>query len=130
MGSLPTICAKMECYRTAVLNGRCRDHQLPAFAGNFRSSRLPSDWKNRREIVMNRDKGICYLCGDPGADSVDHVNQSMDDDHSLDNLAAVHDMMPPHCHKRKTAMEGVEARKGNMIKKNFNQYDSGSSSPF
>lgn len=119
MGSVPTVCVKADCYDTAIANGRCREHQLPAFSGNFRKDRLPSDWRARREIVMQRDRGICYLCGEPGADTVDHVNQSMDDDHSLENLAAVHDLMPPHCHKRKTAMEGVMAREGNRIKKAY-----------
>lgn len=62
-----------------------------------------------RHQVLKRDKYVCHLCGKPGADSVDHVIAG--DDHSRDNLRAVHDASFPHCHKKKTAMEAVQARK-------------------
>lgn len=59
---------------------------------------------------MRRDKGICYICNKPGADTIDHVVQG--DDHSLENLKAVHDRTPPHCHRKKSSSEGHQAKQG------------------
>jgi 5-methylcytosine-specific restriction endonuclease McrA len=58
---------------------------------------------------MTRDRGVCYLCGEPGADTVDHIVPG--DDHSLPNLAAVHDRVAPHCHRAKSSREGTDARR-------------------
>jgi 5-methylcytosine-specific restriction protein A len=66
-------------------------------------------------VVLRRDKGICYLCGEAGADTVDHIVAG--DDHSLPNLASVHDRIPPHCHRLKSSNEGNEAKKNNRIKR-------------
>jgi 5-methylcytosine-specific restriction protein A len=66
---------------------------------------------------MKRDKGICYLCGGENADTVDHIKAG--DDHSLTNLAAVHDRVYPHCHRAKSSKEGHEAKQGNKIKPRF-----------
>lgn len=76
--------------------------------GSTRKSRLPADWPWRRRTVMRRDKGVCWLCHRPGADRVDHKVPG--DDHSLENLAPVHDAVPPHCHRTKSSQEGVQAR--------------------
>lgn len=99
-----TPCLDPDCDEFAVTNGRCNRHYIP-FKGSTRRSRLPKDWRSRREAVMYRDKGICYICGGPGADTVDHVEPG--DDHRMSNLKAVHDAMPPHCHRTKTAYEGL-----------------------
>jgi 5-methylcytosine-specific restriction protein A len=64
---------------------------------------------------LKRDKGICYICGGDGADRVDHIVAG--DDHSLTNLAAVHDATPPHCHRAKSSAEGIDAQKANQIKR-------------
>lgn len=77
--------------------------------GSTRRQRLPATWG--REIVpriLARDGGVCYLCGQPGADAVDHKNRG--DDHRDENLAAVHDNNFPHCHRRKSSREGNAAR--------------------
>jgi 5-methylcytosine-specific restriction protein A len=66
-------------------------------------------------VVLKRDRGVCYLCGKPGADRVDHVIPN--DDHSLENLKAVHDAVAPHCHRFKSSQEGTKALLGNRIKK-------------
>ncbi|HEX5522815.1 MAG TPA: hypothetical protein VFX53_05175 [Pedococcus sp.] len=58
--------------------------------------------------ILERDQGICYLCGGAGADAVDHVRHG--DDHRDHNLAAVHDANPPHCHRYKSSREGNAAR--------------------
>ena len=107
----PTPCLTTGCYEPVTHHGRCIQHQRPAFENSTRRSRLPKDWNTRRQIVMARDKGICYICGGEGADTVDHINQSLQDDHSLTNLAAVHDRKPPHCHRYKTSAEGHAAQK-------------------
>jgi 5-methylcytosine-specific restriction enzyme A len=77
--------------------------------GSTRAARLPSDWATATvPRIMARDHGICHLCGQPGADTVDHKNPG--DDHSDANLGAVHDRTPPHCHRRKSSKEGNQAR--------------------
>jgi 5-methylcytosine-specific restriction protein A len=105
-------CIEENCIKDAEIKGRCMQHQLPAYSGNFRKERLPSDWQARRKIVFQRDEGICYLCGNPGADTIDHIIPN--DDHNLDNLAPVHDRTYPHCHKTKTNQEANNAIKGSV----------------
>lgn len=74
-----------------------------------RAARLPPGWHTRyRPAVFARNGDVCYLCGKPGADTIDHKRRG--DDHSLANLAPVHDRNPPHCHRAKTAREGVLAK--------------------
>lgn len=115
----PTPCSVAGCpdYAKTGGRGKCEKHIPPAFHNSTRRGRLPSDWNTRRLIVLRRDKGTCYLCGETGADTVDHVVPG--DDHSLTNLAPVHDRTPPHCHRYKTAAEGQEARRGNRTKRRF-----------
>ena len=110
----PTPCLEPKCPEHAVNQGRCQAHQRPAWQGSTRASRLPKDWQTRRLIVIKRDKGICYLCNEAGADTVDHVIAG--DDHTLGNLKAVHDKAPPHCHRFKSSQEGHEAQRGNKVK--------------
>ena len=41
--------------------------------------------------VIRRDRGICHLCGQPGADTADHILPvSLGGTDALDNLAAAH----------------------------------------
>ncbi len=77
--------------------------------GSTRRSRLPLDWSSRIvPRIMARDHGICYLCGQPGADTIDHIQPG--DNHTDTNLAAVHDRTWPHCHRYKSSREGNTAR--------------------
>jgi 5-methylcytosine-specific restriction protein A len=79
------------------------------WAGSTRRGRLPPGWTSTVvPRILARDRGICYLCGRPGADTVDHVKRG--DDHRDTNLAAVHDATPPHCHRGKSSREGNAAR--------------------
>ena len=110
----PTPCLEAGCLDYAVKQGRCQSHQK-SWQGSTRRERLPKDWGTRRLIVLRRDKGICHLCGQPGADTVDHIVQG--DDHSLGNLAPVHDRLPPHCHRAKSSQEGNDAKRGNRVKR-------------
>lgn len=75
--------------------------------GSTRRSRLPADWPKRRNQVLKRDNRICHVCRGPGADGVDHLVPG--DDHSLDNLAAIHHNVEPHCHRTKSSREGGQA---------------------
>lgn len=113
----PTPCLEKDCRTHAVKQGRCQEHQKPVIYTSNRAARLPGDWRTRRLIVFKRDQGVCYLCGNPGADTVDHVIAG--DDHSLNNLKAVHDRTPPHCHRYKTSQEGHEAKRGNRAKRRY-----------
>jgi hypothetical protein len=113
----PTPCNEQGCSNKAIARGVCQEHKKPAFFGHNRKSRLPPDWRTRRLIVLKRDGGICYLCGEPGADTVDHVIPN--DDNGLHNLKAVHDSAPPHCHRYKTSKEGTNAILGWRAKRRY-----------
>ena len=115
MALAPTPCLEAGCRENATHQGRCSPHRRPAFIGSTRGSRLPNDWRTRRSIVLKRDQSICYLCGEAGADTVDHVIAG--DDHSLENLKAVHDRVAPHCHRYKTSNDAHEAKKAQAIKR-------------
>ena len=109
MPKAPTPCLNPTCYEYTLPGASyCPQHIPPPFHTSTRKSRLPRDWKTRRTIVMKRHKGICHICGQPGADTIDHIIPN--DDHSLDNLAPAHDRTPPHCHRYKTAQEAVKVR--------------------
>jgi len=81
---------------------------MAGWQNSNRANRLPNNWQALRTTVLRRDNGVCYLCGNAGADTVDHIQPG--DDNTLTNLAAVHDRTPPHCHRRKTATEAAAGR--------------------
>jgi 5-methylcytosine-specific restriction protein A len=69
-----------------------------------------ASWQRLRIQILDRDKRVCYVCGQPGADTVDHkkpVWKGGTDDPA--NLGAIHDNP---CHRDKTAREASEARWG------------------
>lgn len=79
------------------------------WASSNRRQRLPANWTSTIvPRILARDGRICHVCKGPGADAVDHKLRG--DDHSDANLAAIHDRVPPHCHRTKSAREGVNAR--------------------
>lgn len=86
----------------------CPTHARTPWAGSTRGSRLPPQWRDLRAKILRRDQRICHICGGPGADAVDHLQAG--DDHSPSNLAAVHQDIPPYCHRRKSSAEGHAAR--------------------
>jgi 5-methylcytosine-specific restriction protein A len=74
--------------------------------GSYRRKRLPPGWETvMRPVVFATYGDTCHLCGQPGADTIDHVTPG--DDHSLANLRPAHD---DPCHRLKSAHEGVAAR--------------------
>lgn len=79
------------------------------FERSTRKGRLPDDWDERRAAVFARDGRICHVCGQPGANQVDHVK--VGDDHRLENLAPIHGWDTPQgCHAFKTSAEGNAAK--------------------
>jgi 5-methylcytosine-specific restriction protein A len=72
-----------------------------------RRTRLPASWHAQRQRILRRDQRICYVCGGPGADGVDHVRPG--DEHDDANLAAIHHNAPPYCHRAKSSREGGQA---------------------
>lgn len=61
-----------------------------------------------RRSILQRDGHICYVCGQAGADTVDHVvNVRAGGSDNPDNLRAIH---AHPCHKDKTAREAAKAR--------------------
>lgn len=76
------------------------------WTGHSRSS-SPA-WRRLRSVILKRDKGICHLCGQPGADVVDHLTPwSLGGTDDPSNLAAAHDIP---CHRAKSSAEGNAAR--------------------
>ena len=63
--------------------------------------------------MLKRDRYVCYLCGNTGADAVDHIVNN--DDDSLENLKAVHQNVPPYCHRQKTAKEANIAKRQQQL---------------
>lgn len=68
------------------------------------SSRTNSQrWKKLRKRVL-RESDICHICGQPGADSVDHiipVDVAPELEYVRSNLAPAHHDVPPKCNRVK-----------------------------
>lgn len=66
----------------------------------------PGNWETLKARVIRRDAGICYLCGQPGADTADHVLPvARGGTHDMSNLKAAH--VTP-CHEDKTERDRRE----------------------
>lgn len=108
----PTPCLYYGCPNLADPQrgkGYCYPLHAPKpFYGTNRKERLPSDWATRRQIILKRHKTICHVCGETGADAVDHIIPG--DDHSFENLRPIHQNVAnswgEYCHRTKTAKEG------------------------
>ena len=68
----------------------------------------PPGWKQTRKRILTRDNNTCYICGQSGADQVDHIiNVATGGTHDDTNLAAIHKYP---CHADKTRAETRAAR--------------------
>jgi 5-methylcytosine-specific restriction endonuclease McrA len=82
-------------------------------SGHWANSTGPSRtgtraWRTLRAHVLERDHGICHVCGQPGANEVDHViPDHLGGTDDPDNLAPIHDVP---CHRAKTTREATAAR--------------------
>lgn len=100
-----------RCYKRVLSGtGYCEQHQKPPFEKAFREE-IPG-WGNIKRQVLLRDKGICYLCGAPGADQVDHLTPVSEGGSSKPmNLKAVHGNVAPFCHRKKSAQQTAQHKK-------------------
>lgn len=104
-------CPQPGCHEITT-GGRCERHAARRAWQHSRRNELlgQSGWVQRatRRRILERDRGICYVCHQPGADQVDHVIPVTEGGTSSDdNLAAIHDRP---CHKNKTSAEAARAR--------------------
>jgi len=84
---------------------------------SVRKSRGRSNWGREKSLqkpefrpwqvrfILNRDHGICHVCGEPGADQADHVIPLAEGGaHHTDNGAPIHGSP---CHETKTREEAA-----------------------
>jgi len=113
-----------KCWNAVITGtGYCQQHQ-PNFAFRTTDRKMPKDWNRTVEFILKRDKGICYICGQEGADSVDHVIPFAEGGSDMPfNLKAIHDKVSPYCHKGKTAQDANRVKnKGNTPLRRKNNY--------
>lgn len=117
MSKLGIKCIEPGCLIGSFKESRCFNHykihvqskssKREPWSESNRKQSLPNNWAALRMSILQRDNFICYICGRPGADSVDHIKPGQD--HSPSNLAAAHQNIPPFCHRTKSAQEGAAA---------------------
>lgn len=101
MPKAPRKCPTPGCQARITTTRYCPGH-TPVWQGSTWTR--PRNWAALREQILERDHYTCYLCGKPGADTVDHIlAQANGGTNHPSNLAAVHDRTPPHCHRAKTS---------------------------
>lgn len=109
----PHPCAQPGCPNIVTGRTRCATHTPPGWQHTTRAAHTGSGWTQRaaRRRILDRDRHVCHVCHQPGADQVDHVialaEGGADTD---DNLAAIH---ARPCHAAKTAAESARARARN-----------------
>jgi 5-methylcytosine-specific restriction endonuclease McrA len=93
---MPTLLRPCPRCRTALIAAPAQ-HCLPcartvsASRGTTTARGLGWSYQRKRERILARDGYICWLCGLPGADSVDHVTPRVrGGDDSDENLRAAH----------------------------------------
>jgi 5-methylcytosine-specific restriction endonuclease McrA len=105
MPRAPRRCPHTGC--TTLIRGRkyCPEH-TQAWEGSEWTR--PANWDAIRRAVLERDQYHCQLCGGPGADTAHHlVMKSRGGTDTMDNLVAVHDRNPPHCHRAETNRQRI-----------------------
>lgn len=105
-----SICSWTGCVKPATLKGRCPDHPFTRYAKPWEGGTgddLPKNWDEIKKQTLDRDRRTCYRCG-RYATQVDHITpRFMGGTHMPWNLSAI----CVECHKHKSALEGVLARK-------------------
>lgn len=103
-----------RCWENVVQGtGYCKRHQPEPYGGKAGTGwKKPAGWGRLREQVMQIHKGVCYVCGQPGADEVDHITPlHKGGTNALFNLKPIHQRVAPHCHRQKTSSEAAQAKK-------------------
>jgi 5-methylcytosine-specific restriction protein A len=63
-----------------------------------RAGRKGQVWESKRRATFARFGDVCWLCGRPGADTVDHVTPlSLGGTSDLDNLRPAHGAKTDYC---------------------------------
>ena len=110
MTRAPTICSRPNCPNVQP----CPIHGQKPWQSSTRRTRTGSGSRQQKNAahVMYRDDGVCHVCGQPGADEVDHVVPLAEggDDH-VSNMAPIH---ARPCHAEKTQLEARRARERNQ----------------
>jgi len=105
-------CIVPRCPSPIHYRGRCKTHQPPPWSRYTPDPTRPRGraWRELALYILDRDEHRCYVCGELGADQVDHVRNIADDGArwSPSNLAAIHD---DPCHRDKSR---EEAKRGAM----------------
>lgn len=75
-------------------------------------ARTGRPWRRLRDRIIRRDGGICHLCGQPGADSADHIVAVAHGGALYDptNLAAVHHDAGARCNRVRGSRSIEQAR--------------------
>lgn len=88
--SLPRAC--LDCGKITTNGSRCK--RCEARRNRARGTavqRYGEGWHEISRRVIARDHGICHLCGQPGADTADHlIPRSRGGRSEMKNLAAAH----------------------------------------
>ena len=119
--SAPSLCTHDRCPNIATHKGRCEEHrssgwtdrpQLGKHRGSARSIEGVSDaaiYQWMKAVEAANPEGICYVCGKPGADEIDHKIPILEGGAATDpaNGGRIHG---EPCHRRKTARELAAAR--------------------
>lgn len=106
------VCAEHGCANlTAGSDSRCAEHTPEPWAGSAHRTRNRRGDAKRNRRIMRAHAGICHVCGQPGADQVDHVIPLAEGgDDAEHNLRPIHGG-PGSCHARKTSAEAAEGRR-------------------
>lgn len=69
-------------------------------------------WDRTRQRILARDGGVCWICKQPGATTVDHlIPRAAGGGHEDGNLAAAH----LTCNSRRGAKTGVHPTKAQLL---------------
>lgn len=89
----------------------CPTHPKKAWDGSTRRQRTRlsgSAQQARTRRIIDRDNGICHVCGEPGANQADHKVPLSEGGPDTDaNMGAIH---ARPCHAEKTQREAARAR--------------------
>lgn len=105
------ICSHVDAAGVCPNLQPCPVHTRKPWAESRRSERTVSGSRQqkRARFVMLRDDGVCHVCGQAGADEVDHVVPIAEGgEDAVENLAPIHSRP---CHERKTQAEAARARR-------------------
>lgn len=100
MPRAPRKCPHPGC--AELIRGR---KYCPAHTETWEGSdwKRPPGWDRIRREVLERDGYRCRVCGGNNADTVHHIDMlSRGGSSRPEDLVAIHDRNPPHCHRTVT----------------------------